>query len=35
VRPPVKFAGFDYPDRRHAPSIGQHTAEIDRELGID
>jgi crotonobetainyl-CoA:carnitine CoA-transferase CaiB-like acyl-CoA transferase len=34
VRPPVKFAGFEYPDRRHAPTIGQHTAEIDRELGI-
>ena len=35
VAPPVRFAGFEYPDRRHAPTIGQHTAEIDRELGID
>jgi crotonobetainyl-CoA:carnitine CoA-transferase CaiB-like acyl-CoA transferase len=35
VRPPVRFAGFDYPEPRHAPTIGQHTAEIDRELGID
>jgi crotonobetainyl-CoA:carnitine CoA-transferase CaiB-like acyl-CoA transferase len=34
VRPPVRFGGFDYPEARHAPTIGQHTAEIDRELGI-
>jgi crotonobetainyl-CoA:carnitine CoA-transferase CaiB-like acyl-CoA transferase len=35
VRPPVRFGGFAYPEARHAPTIGQHTAEIDRELGID
>jgi len=35
VGPPVRFAGFEYPERRHAPMIGQHTAEIDRELNLD
>ncbi len=34
VRPPVRFGGFEYPDRAHAPCIGQHTEEIDRELGL-
>ena len=35
VGPPVRFAGFEYPERRHAPMIGQHTAEINRELNLD
>jgi crotonobetainyl-CoA:carnitine CoA-transferase CaiB-like acyl-CoA transferase len=34
VRPPVRFAGFDYRESRHAPTIGQHTAEVSRELGL-
>jgi crotonobetainyl-CoA:carnitine CoA-transferase CaiB-like acyl-CoA transferase len=35
VRPPVRFSAFDYPDARHAPALGEHTAEVDRELGLD
>ena len=35
VRQPVRFAGIDYPDARHAPAIGQHTDEINRELGLE
>ncbi len=35
VRQPVRFAGIDYPDAAHAPAIGQHTDEIDRELGLE
>ncbi|CAB3773330.1 carnitine dehydratase [Burkholderia sp. MSh2] len=34
VRPPVRFAGFDYPDLCDAPAPGQHTDELNRELGI-
>lgn len=34
VRPPVRFSGFDHAPARHAPTLGQHTAEIDRELGL-
>lgn len=33
-RPPVRFSGFDYPDLRDAPAPGQHTDEINRELGL-
>ena len=35
VGPPVRFSGFDYPPRRPAPTLGQHTEEINRELGLD
>ena len=35
VRQPVRFSGMEYPDARHAPAIGQHTAELNRELGIE
>jgi crotonobetainyl-CoA:carnitine CoA-transferase CaiB-like acyl-CoA transferase len=35
VRQPVRFAGMDYPDARHAPTIGQDTEEINRELGLE
>ncbi len=35
VRPPVRFSGFDYPDLRHAPAPGEHSAEVARELGLD
>jgi len=35
VRPPVRFSGFEYPDPRHAPAVGQHTAEVNRELGLE
>ena len=34
VRPPVRFSSFDYAELRHAPAIGEHTAELDRELGL-
>jgi crotonobetainyl-CoA:carnitine CoA-transferase CaiB-like acyl-CoA transferase len=34
VRPPVRFSGFDYPDLRHAPAKGQHTDELNDELGL-
>jgi crotonobetainyl-CoA:carnitine CoA-transferase CaiB-like acyl-CoA transferase len=34
VSQPVRFAGMDYPDARHAPAIGQDTDEINRELGL-
>jgi crotonobetainyl-CoA:carnitine CoA-transferase CaiB-like acyl-CoA transferase len=35
VRQPVRFAGIDYPDARHAPNIGADTDEINRELGLE
>ncbi len=35
VGPPVRFGSFDYPETLHAPAPGQHTEEINRELGID
>lgn len=35
VRQPVRFAGIDYPDALHAPTIGQHTDELNRELGLE
>ena len=34
VRPPVRFSGFDNPELRHAPTQGQHTDELNRELGL-
>ena len=34
VRQPVRFSGFDYPESTHAPTIGQHTAEVNRDLGL-
>ena len=35
VRQPVRFSGFDYPESTHAPTIGQHTAEVNRDLGLE
>ena len=35
VAQPVRFAGYDYPETRHAPNIGENTAEVNRELGIE
>jgi len=35
VRPPVRFSTFDYPESTHAPTIGQHTAEVNRDLGLE
>lgn len=35
VRPPVRFSGFDSPELRHAPAPGEHTDELNRELGLD
>ncbi len=34
VRSPVRFADSDDPELRHAPAIGEHTAEVNRELGL-
>lgn len=33
--PPVQFAGFDAPERKLAPHLGQHTAEILKVLGYN
>jgi crotonobetainyl-CoA:carnitine CoA-transferase CaiB-like acyl-CoA transferase len=35
VRQPVRFSGIDYPDAAHPPAIGQHTDELNRELGLE
>ncbi len=35
VRQPVRFSSFDYPDLSHAAAIGEHTAELERELGLE
>ena len=35
VQQPVRFAGMELPDARHAPSIGEHTDELNRELGLE
>jgi crotonobetainyl-CoA:carnitine CoA-transferase CaiB-like acyl-CoA transferase len=34
VRQPVRFAGVEYPDARHASAIGGDTDEVNRELGL-
>jgi crotonobetainyl-CoA:carnitine CoA-transferase CaiB-like acyl-CoA transferase len=34
VRPPVSFDGAAPPLRHHAPTLGQHTAEVLREAGV-
>jgi len=34
VASPVRFSGCDLPQPRPAPVLGEHTAEIERELGI-
>lgn len=34
VGPPVRFSGFENPELRHAPVPGEHTDEINRELGL-
>ncbi len=35
VRQPVRFSGIDYPEAAHPPVIGQHTDELNRELGLE
>lgn len=35
VRPPIRFAGIEYPESRHASAIGQDTDEVNHELGIE
>ncbi len=35
VQQPVRFAGMAFPDARHAPAIGEHTDELNRELGLE
>jgi len=34
VMPPVRFSGFENPPLRFPPRVGEHTEEINRELGI-
>jgi crotonobetainyl-CoA:carnitine CoA-transferase CaiB-like acyl-CoA transferase len=34
IRPPVSFSGHQPQIRRHAPRLGEHTAEILQELGL-
>ena len=34
VGPPVRFSGFAYPEARHAPGLGEHNEELERELGL-
>jgi crotonobetainyl-CoA:carnitine CoA-transferase CaiB-like acyl-CoA transferase len=34
VRQPVRFGGFDLPELSHAAARGQHTADLETELGI-
>jgi crotonobetainyl-CoA:carnitine CoA-transferase CaiB-like acyl-CoA transferase len=35
VQQPVRFAGVAYPEARHPPAIGEHTDELNRELGLE
>jgi crotonobetainyl-CoA:carnitine CoA-transferase CaiB-like acyl-CoA transferase len=35
MRPPVNFSATPSSIRRHPPRLGEHTAEIERELGLD
>jgi crotonobetainyl-CoA:carnitine CoA-transferase CaiB-like acyl-CoA transferase len=35
VQQPVRFSGVEHPELRHPPTIGQHTDEINRELGLE
>lgn len=34
VAQPVRFAAWDAPELRHAPAVGEHTQELNRELGL-
>jgi crotonobetainyl-CoA:carnitine CoA-transferase CaiB-like acyl-CoA transferase len=34
IRAPVSFSSAPFRIRRHAPRLGEHTAEILQELGI-
>lgn len=34
VAAPVRFSGCDLPEPRPAPTLGEHTDELDRELGL-
>jgi crotonobetainyl-CoA:carnitine CoA-transferase CaiB-like acyl-CoA transferase len=35
IRRPVSFASSPFSIRRHAPRLGEHTAEVMREVGLD
>jgi crotonobetainyl-CoA:carnitine CoA-transferase CaiB-like acyl-CoA transferase len=34
VGPPVRFSAVEKMSVRHAPTIGEHTEELNRELGL-
>ena len=34
ITQPVRFSAFDPTEVRHAPQIGEHTEEVNRELGL-
>jgi crotonobetainyl-CoA:carnitine CoA-transferase CaiB-like acyl-CoA transferase len=34
IRAPVSFSSAPFRIRRHAPRLGEHTAEVLKELGI-
>ena len=35
VRPPVRFSAYAYGELDHAPTPGQHSAEVAQELGVN
>jgi crotonobetainyl-CoA:carnitine CoA-transferase CaiB-like acyl-CoA transferase len=35
IRPPVSFSSAPFSLRRHAPRLGEHTAEVLAEIGMD
>jgi len=35
IRAPVSFSSEPFRVRRHAPRLGEHTAEVLREVGVD
>ena len=35
ARPPTRFAATPASIRRHAPRLGEHSAEVLREIGYD
>ena len=35
IRAPVSFGSTPFRIRRHAPRLGEHTAEILKEIGVE